>query len=286
MTGDEGELLVVATPIGNLGDVTARALETLAGVDAVLAEDTRRTRRLLTHFGIHRPLLTLNEHNEHRQSPALIARLRAGQRLALVSDAGTPLLSDPGFHLVRAAARAGLRVTPVPGPSAVLAALSVAGLPTDRFVFEGFLPAARAERRRRLEALAGETRTLVLFEAPHRIADSLADMAERLGVERRACLARELTKRHETLLRAPLGELAREVAADERQRLGESVVVVEGAAPAAGAGQAESAELARVLAVLRAELPLKQAVSLASRLTGVARNRVYRLALENDAGGA
>jgi len=210
----QGRLQVVATPIGNLADLSERAREALAGADVIAAEDTRHTAALLKASGIARPMISLHEHNEAHRVPALLARLAAGERVALVSDAGTPLLSDPGFELVRRAAAAGFEVSTVPGPSAITAALAVAGLPTDRFCFEGFLPARERERRGALGALAQEPRTLVFFEAPHRIAATLADMAAVLGPERAAVVARELTKAHETVYRGSLRELAARAAAE------------------------------------------------------------------------
>ena len=209
-----GTLYVVATPIGNLGDIGGRALEVLGRVDAVCAEDTRHTRQLLGHFGLERPLLALHEHNEDAIAARVVARLQAGESLALVSDAGTPLVSDPGFRLVRAARAAGIRVSPVPGASALVAALSVAGLPSDRFVFEGFLPAKAAARRERLQALAAEPRTLLFYESSHRIAGTLADAVDAFGGDRAAVLARELTKLFETVLDGSLAELRARVDAD------------------------------------------------------------------------
>lgn len=277
-----GVLFVVATPIGNLGDMSTRARETLAHVDAVLAEDTRRSAQLLAHFGIQGSLISLHEHNERERLPVVLARLAAGEQLALVSDAGTPLLSDPGFHLVRAAREAGYRVTPIPGPSSLVAALSVAGIPSDRFVFEGFLPSKRGERRKRLAALAGETRTLIVFEAAHRIGGSLIDMAEVFGPQRRICLARELTKLHETILFGTLADIAERVAIDADQQRGELVVVLQGAVQRSQS--AEHVELEHLLDCLLAELPVKQAASLAARITGLPRNRIYRLALSRRPG--
>jgi 16S rRNA (cytidine1402-2'-O)-methyltransferase len=275
---EKGILYVVATPIGNLGDLSARALEILAGVDCVAAEDTRHSGKLLNACGINTPLLSLHEHNERDVVPRLLERLRAGQAVALVSDAGTPLISDPGYHLVKAAHEADIRVVPIPGPSALLAALSAAGLPTDHFVFEGFLPAKTSARQQRLQALARESRTLVFYESPHRLLDCLRDMVDTLGPDRPACLARELTKLHETILPLSLGELAKRVASDTDQQRGESVLVVAGAAPVEMAD--ETVEQTRVLTVLLEELPLKQAAELAARLTGGRRNELYRMALD------
>lgn len=271
-----GTLYVVATPIGNLGDMTPRAVEVLRAVDRIAAEDTRHSRTLLQHFGIRTPMLALHEHNERQQGPKLLAALQSGESIALISDAGTPLLSDPGYHLVRGARQVGIPVVPIPGASALLAALSVAGLPTDRFVFEGFLPAKAAARRSRLQELANETRTLVFFESSHRIESSLAAMVEVLGGEREAVLARELTKTFETVHAATLARLAAAVAADANQRKGEFVVLVRGSNEAV----TEDGDGDRVLAILLEELPVKQAAGLAARITGTARNRLYQRALE------
>jgi len=208
VVANAGRLAVISTPIGNLGDLSPRARDELAAAELVAAEDTRRTGQLLTTLGLSRPLVSLHEHNETERIDELLQRLRAGARIALVSDAGTPLLSDPGFELVRRVAQEGLTVVAVPGPSAITAALSIAGLPTERFSFEGFLPARLAERRARLAELAIETRTLVFFEAPHRIAESLEDMSAAFGAERRAAVARELTKLFEEVRRGSLAELA------------------------------------------------------------------------------
>lgn len=267
-----GTLFVVATPIGNLGDLSPRAQETLREVAAVCAEDTRHTRRLLAHFGIEAGLVALHEHNEQAQAARLVERLQAGESLALVSDAGTPLVSDPGFRLVRAAREAGLRVSPVPGPSALIAALSVAGLPSDRFTFEGFLPAKPAARRDRLQRLAGEARTLLFYESSHRIADALGDMAAVFGEARRAVLARELTKLFETVLDGSLAELHARVLADADQRKGEFVLVVEGAGDDAGAALAEGR---RVYSLLNAHLPPSAAAKLAAEITGAPRKALY-----------
>ncbi len=267
-----GTLYVVATPIGNLADLSPRAQEVLRAADAVCAEDTRHTRQLLSHFGIERPLLALHEHNEEAMAQRVVARLEAGETLALVSDAGTPLVSDPGFRAVRAARAAGIRVSPVPGPSAIIAALSVAGLPSDRFAFEGFLPARPAARRERLRALAGEPRTLVFYEASHRIAESLADLGEAFGGQRPAVLARELTKLFETVLDGTLDALLARVEADADQRKGEFVVVVQGAGEDAAAKIAEGR---RVYALLAPHLPPSTAARLAAEITGAPRKALY-----------
>jgi len=267
-----GTLHVVATPIGNLGDLSPRALETLKRVDAICAEDTRHTRQLLAHFGLERPLLALHEHNEGDAAAPLVARLLAGDSLALVSDAGTPLVSDPGFRLVRAARAAGVRVSPVPGPSALVAALSAAGLPSDRFVFEGFLPAKAKARREHLQALAAEPRTLIFYESSHRIEETLADMAMAFGDERPAVVARELTKLFETVLDGGLAELARRVREDPNQRKGEFVVLVQGAPEAADAKVAEGR---RLYARLCEHLPPSTAAKLAADLSGAPRKALY-----------
>ena len=259
-----GVLHVVATPIGNLGDLSPRAQDVLRSVDAICAEDTRHTRQLLGHFGIDRPLVALHEHNEDGLATRLVERLRAGDSLALVSDAGTPLVSDPGFRLVRAARAAGLRVSPVPGPSALIAGLSVAGLPSDRFVFEGFLPAKAGARRERLQALAAEPRTLLFYESSHRIEEMLADAVQAFGGERPAVVARELTKLFETVLDGPLETLAARVAADADQRRGEFVVLVEGAGEDADARLAEGR---RVYALLSREMKPSLAAKLAADIT-------------------
>jgi 16S rRNA (cytidine1402-2'-O)-methyltransferase len=265
-------LFVVATPIGNLGDLTPRALETLRTVAAVCAEDTRRTRQLLAHFGLDRPLLALHEHNEAQLADTLVARLLSGDSLALVSDAGTPLVSDPGFRLVRAARAAGVRVSPLPGPCAFVAALSVAGLPSDRFVFEGFLPAKASARRERLAQLAAEPRTLVFYESAHRIEDALADLVGAFGDVRPAVLARELTKLFETVLDGTLAELRARVAADADQRKGEFVLLVQGAGEE---GDARVAEGRRLYAKLVEHLPPSTAAKLAAELSGAPRKALY-----------
>ena len=267
-----GCLFVVATPIGNLGDLSPRALDTLKTVSAICAEDTRHTRQLLAHFGVERPLLALHEHNEDEIAERLVVRLLAGESLALVSDAGTPLVSDPGFRLVRAARAAGIKVSPLPGPSALIAALSVAGLPSDRFVFEGFLPAKAAARRERLSALAAETRTLVFYESAHRIEETLAAAAAAFGAQRLATIARELTKLFETVLDGTLEDLGARVAADANQRKGEFVLLVQGAGEDA---DAKIAEGRRLYAKLSEHLPPSTAAKLAAELSGAPRKALY-----------
>lgn len=275
MSVTEGTLYVVATPIGNLEDMSPRACRVLAEADLIAAEDTRHSGRLLQHFDIRTPTVSLHEHNESARVPALLAKLQAGETLALISDAGTPLVSDPGFVLIRAAREAGIRVSPVPGPSALIAALSVAGLASDRFAFEGFLPAKAVARRKRLEALAGETRTLVFYESTHRLAAALDDFRAALGDQRRAVIARELTKLHETVYTGNLLELSRWAADSPEAGKGEAVLLVEGA-PDSGI---EDQEVDRMLDVLLAELPVKQAAAIAAKLTGVKKNTLYQRAL-------
>ncbi|MDI9730314.1 16S rRNA (cytidine(1402)-2'-O)-methyltransferase [Stutzerimonas stutzeri] len=274
-----GTLYVVATPIGNLEDISARALRVLREVALIAAEDTRHSSRLLAHFGIQTPLAACHEHNERNEGGRFIARLQAGDDVALISDAGTPLISDPGYHLVRQARAAGVVVVPVPGACALIAALSAAGLPSDRFIFEGFLPAKAAARRSRLEALKAEPRTLIFYEAPHRILESLGDFEDLFGGERMAVLGRELTKTFETLKGLPLGALRAWVEADSNQQRGECVLLVEGWEAPQGES-AVSAEALRVLDLLLAEMPLKRAAAVAADITGVRKNLLYQAALE------
>jgi len=268
-----GCLWVVATPIGHRDDLSARAIETLRAVALIAAEDTRHSRPLLLHHGIATPLVALHDYNEREVVDALVARLQGGESVALISDAGTPLISDPGFRLVRAARAAGIRCAPIPGACAAIAALSVAGLPSDRFVFEGFLPAKAAARRSRLRELAGEPRTIIFYESSHRVAESLADMRDVFGAEREAVLARELTKMFETVLGEPLAALAARVAADPDQQRGEHVILV------AGRGEEADAKLAegkRIFAILREELPPAKAAKLAAAISGAPRKLLYQ----------
>jgi 16S rRNA (cytidine1402-2'-O)-methyltransferase len=274
---DPGRLYIVATPIGNLDDITLRALSVLAEVDLIAAEDTRHTRLLLARHGIDRPLAAVHEHNEEQQAPRLVERMEQGESIALVSDAGTPLLSDPGYRLVRLAAEKGIEVVAIPGASAVTAALSVCGLPTDRFVFEGFLPARRAARMKRLSGLRGEPRTMVFFESSHRIEDCLADLQEVLGPGRPAAVCRELTKRFETVLRGSLSDLSSRVQGDPNQRKGEFVVVVGGAA---AGGDADFAAALALATELLDPIGASQAARIAAKLHGVARRELYN-ALES-----
>ncbi len=273
-----GVLYVVATPIGNLQDLSPRALQVLRDVALIAAEDTRHSKKLLTHFGIATPLLSLHEHNERDVTGSILHKLNSGLDIALVSDAGTPLISDPGFHLVRAARQAGIRVAPVPGPAALVAALSVAGLPTDHFCFEGFLSSRQAARRQRLQALADHRATLVFYESSHRILASVADMADIFGHDREATLARELTKTFETILSGSLASLLAQLQADSQQQRGEFVVMVHGATPREDAVVDAAAE--HVLSVLLSELPLKQAAALAAKITGLSKNVLYERGLQ------
>lgn len=277
MSNGPGALFVVATPIGNLADIGQRAVEVLRSVDAILAEDTRHSRPLLQHIGVERPLVSLHQFNERGMTGRLVQRLLAGESLALISDAGTPLISDPGFPLVAACRAQGIAAVPVPGPSALTAALSVSGLPTDRFRFEGFPPRKPAARLARFQALAAAIETLVFYESSHRIVASLEAMAVAFGVSRAAVVLRELTKLHETVLAGSLADLVARVAGDSDQRRGEFVVVVMGAEPAADGAENDEAE--RVLRILLDDLPVRQAAALAARITGQPRNAMYRRAL-------
>ena len=278
-----GSLYVVATPIGNLDDISARALKILREAALIAAEDTRHSVRLLQHFGITTPLAACHEHNERDEGSRFITRLLAGDNVALISDAGTPLISDPGYHLVRQARAAGIKVVPVPGACALIAALSAAGLPSDRFIFEGFLPAKAVGRRARLESIKEEPRTLIFYEAPHRILECLQDMELVFGPERPALLARELTKTFETLKGLPLAELREFVESDSNQQRGECVVLVAGwTAPESE--DAVSSEAMRVLNLLLEEMPLKRAAALAAQITGERKNVLYQIALEKQKG--
>lgn len=278
MKGRAGTLYVVATPIGNLGDFTARAREVLANVGVIAAEDTRRTGQLLRSLGIAVPLVSLHEHNEAARSQALIERLEAGESIALVSDAGTPLISDPGFDLVAAARERGIRVSAIPGPSAVIAALSVAGLPTDRFAFEGFLPAKASARRAQLETLRHEPRTMVFYEAPHRIAEVLRDMREAFGAQRRAVVCRELTKHFETTYGGTLDALVQQSERDPDMARGEIVIVVAGDKSEQPSRHALDAE--QLWRALLEELTPSQAAKIAARLTGEKRSELYERAMK------
>lgn len=272
----KSSLYVVATPIGNLEDMTARAIRVLAQADLIAAEDTRHSAKLLHHFNITTKMASVHDHNERSQVPHLIELLKQGKSIALISDAGTPLLSDPGFNLVRAARAEGVDVVPVPGACAAIAALCAAGLPSDRFVFEGFPPSRQVARRAHFHQLAREPRTLVFYESTHRIVEALADMAHEFGDEREAVVARELTKKFEHFRVGGLGELAAWIALATEQQQGEFVVLVRGAKTPSGELDADAE---RVLDVLLVELPLKQAASLAAKITGASKNGLYQHAL-------
>ncbi len=282
MQVQSGILYVVATPIGNLGDLSARARQVLAEVVAIAAEDTRTTRQLLSHLGIATELIAYHEHNESEMTPRLLARLAAGEHLALVSEAGTPLISDPGYQLVATARARSIRVVPIPGPNAAICALSAAGLPSDRFLFLGFPPRTQSRRRAWLEAVAAEPGTLILYESPQRVLETLADLQAVFGAGRRLVIARELTKRFETFLCGSVGELSACLQADADQRRGELVILIEGCPPSEP--KAVSGEVLRTLRILAETLPLAQAAALTARLTGVHKSELYRLGLERGLG--
>ena len=276
-----GTLYVVATPIGNLSDLSPRAADTLKTCDLIAAEDTRHTGILLKHFQIGTPQLSLHEHNESARAAEIIARLREGKSIALVSDAGTPAISDPGFELVRAVAATGMNVVAIPGPCAAIAALSIGALPTDRFCFEGFLPTRGAARLTRLKSLATEPRTLVIYESPHRVRETLEDCVTAFGETRAATVVREATKLHETTYRGSLRELLDKSSTDADFSRGEIVLIVGGASQVeSGEGDLEAkSRLDKVLIALLAELPLKQAARLAAQITGARDNETYKRAL-------
>jgi 16S rRNA (cytidine1402-2'-O)-methyltransferase len=273
---DKGVLYIVAMPIGNRADITERAKEVLASVDCIAVEDTRHSRPLLQSLGITTPLMALHEHNESQLVSRLVEQLEDGRSLALISDAGTPLISDPGFPLVRACQQAGVRVCPIPGPSAVICALSAAGLPTDRFLFEGFPARTSSARCDQFSRLKNESMTLIFYESSHRIAESLADMARVFGGDRHVVIARELTKLHETILSHSLDELCQILEEDANQRRGEFVVLI------AGASRNEDEidpEAQRIIEILLEEMPTKKAAAIAAKITGIKKNRLYQLAL-------
>ena len=272
------ELYVVATPIGNLQDISQRAIEVLRDVDLIAAEDTRHSKRLLSHLGITTRLTSYHEHNEDAKTGQLIEQLKQGVKVALISDAGTPLISDPGFHLVRSAHQESIRVTPVPGASALVAALSASGIASDRFVFEGFLPSKQGARLARLEKLADESRTLIFYESSHRIVASVADFGQAWGGDRQLCIARELTKKFETIHSAPIAEALEWLQSDSDQQRGEFVLIAAGNTALQREEVQTSVE--QVLETLLAELPLKQAVQLAAQITGHKKNELYQQALE------
>ena len=277
----QGKLYIVPTPIGNLGDITQRALDVLQSVDLIAAEDTRHTGLLLQHFAITARLFALHDHNEQQKAQTLLAKLQDGLNIALVSDAGTPLINDPGYHLVRTCREAGVQVVPLPGPCAAIAALSAAGLPSDRFCYEGFLPAKSKGRRDTLRALEQEPRTLIFYESTHRLLESLEDICSELGESRYVVLAREITKTWESIHGAPVAELVAWIEEDENRRKGEMVLIVEGHH---ADEEALPAEALRTLALLQKELPLKKAAALTAEIHGVKKNALYKYALEQQEG--
>ncbi|MBL1376755.1 16S rRNA (cytidine(1402)-2'-O)-methyltransferase [Zobellella iuensis] len=273
-------LYIVPTPIGNLNDISQRALETLQQVDFIACEDTRHTAKLLSHYQISTPTWALHDHNEQYKSEQLVTRLLAGQAIALVSDAGTPLISDPGYHLVNSCRDAGIQVIALPGPCAAITALSAAGLPTDRFAFEGFLPAKDKARLDKLESLKDEARTLVFYESPRRLLDSVRALVEVMGEERRLVVARELTKTFESIHSLPAAEMLEWLMGDDNRSRGEIVLMVAGHRPDADELPAEAL---RTLGLLRAELPLKKAAALTAEIHGVKKNALYKYGLEHTA---
>lgn len=272
-----GTLYIVATPIGNLADMVPRAVETLQTVAVIAAEDTRHSSHLLSHFDIRTPTVAYHDHSDQQRTSTLLQRLENGESVALISDAGTPLISDPGYRLVREARTRGIRVVPIPGACAMVAALCAAGLPSDRFAFEGFLPAKSQARQKALAALQGEPRTLIFYEAPHRVLECVEDIARVMGPDREVVLARELTKTFETIKSAGAAELAAWIAADSNQCRGEIVLVVQGA-PERASDEIDE-ESVRVMRILLEELPVKQAAALGARLTGQRKNNLYQWAL-------
>ncbi len=275
-----GILYVVATPIGNLADMVPRAIETLQTVAIIAAEDTRHSARLLAHFDIKTPAVAYHDHSNEQRTAQLLARLSGGESVALISDAGTPLVSDPGYRLVRSAREAGIQVVPIPGACAMVAALSAAGLPSDRFAFEGFLPAKEVARRTQLQALENDSRTLVFYEAPHRILETLQDMLAIFGAEREVVVAREITKTFETIKGGKLAEIAAWVAADSNQQRGEIVLLVRGTTRV-DTGEI-TPEQERIMRVLLEELPVKQAAAIGAKLTGLKKNFLYQWVLDDE----
>lgn len=284
MNKNVGTLYVVATPIGHLADISLRAIEILKKVNWIAAEDTRHSAFLLNHYAITTPTLSLHEHNEHMRSEMLLTKLQAGDLVALISDAGTPLISDPGYFLVRAARLAGIRVVPIPGACALIAALCASGLATDQFIFMGFLPAKTMQRKKILAELKDETKTLIFYEAPHRILATLKDCATIFGEDRFAVIARELTKMHETISQGSLSELMDFVGQDDNQQRGEQVLLIAGQTKKSIATDQEEISTIKLLTILLAELPLKQAVALAVKISGGHKNAIYQQALKLSRG--
>ena len=272
-----GQLYIVATPIGNLSDLSPRAVETLQQVDVIAAEDTRHSKHLLQHYAVATKTISLHEHNEQQRSELLLQQLLTGESIALISDAGTPLISDPGYRLVSLVKQHGIKVVPIPGSCALIAAMSASGLASDRFAFEGFLPSKATARRQLLETLKHDERTLIFYESPRRLADSLADCEAIFGADRAACLARELTKLHETIETRTLASLREWVREDENQQRGECVLLIEGASNKVSK---DELEMSRLLELLLPELPVKKAAAIASAITGGSKNEAYQLALK------
>lgn len=278
MSDHSGVLYIVATPLGNLGDMSQRAIDTLQRVDLIAAEDTRHSKKLLVHFGIDKPMIAFHEHNERDRSSEILTQLQAGRQIALISDAGTPLISDPGYHLIRQLHDAGIRVVPIPGPSAVVTALCAAGLPTDRFIFEGFLPSKAVAREKYLSELARETRTLVFYESPHRLLETLRAMLQSFGPGRRMALARELTKTFETIRQDSIANIVSWVEANPEQQKGESVLIVEGAAQQPSDRYEVDSD--KLLLTLLTCMSVKDAAHHAAQLTGQSKNELYQRALQ------
>ncbi|MBY8056166.1 16S rRNA (cytidine(1402)-2'-O)-methyltransferase [Vibrio fluvialis] len=272
-------LYIVPTPIGNLGDITQRALDVLSSVDVIAAEDTRHSGKLLAHFNIQTKTFALHDHNEQQKAQVLVEKLLAGQSIALVSDAGTPLISDPGYHLVTQCRQAGVKVVPLPGACAVITALSASGLPSDRFSFEGFLPAKSKGRKDKFMEIAKAERTCIFYESPHRITESLQDMLDVLGPEREVVLARELTKTFETIQGMPLGELIEWIEADDNRKRGEMVLLIHGYRDSAEDVLPE--EALRTLGILTKELPLKKAAAMTAEIYNLKKNALYKWGLDN-----
>ncbi|MBD1555437.1 16S rRNA (cytidine(1402)-2'-O)-methyltransferase [Vibrio sp. S9_S30] len=272
-------LYIVPTPIGNLGDITQRAIEVLSSVDLIAAEDTRHTGRLLSHFNISTKTFALHDHNEQQKAQVLVDRLQQGLSIALVSDAGTPLISDPGYHLVNQCRQAGVKVVPLPGACAVVTALSAAGLPSDRFSFEGFLPPKSKGRKDKFLEIAKVERTCIFYESPHRIMDSLKDMLEILGADREVVLARELTKTYETIQGMPLGDLISWIEEDDNRKKGEMVLLIHGYREQVT--EAIPEEVTRTLSILTKELPLKKAAAMTAEIYNLKKNALYKWGLEH-----
>lgn len=275
-------LYIVPTPIGNLDDITLRALQILKQVDLIAAEDTRRTGLLLQHFAINTRMISLHDHNEQQKTDQLIPQLKQGLSIALVSDAGTPLINDPGYHLVKSCRQAGILVVPLPGPCAAITALSAAGIASDRFCYEGFLPAKRKSRQEVLQALTEESRTLIFYESPHRLLDTLADMVAIWGAERYVVLARELTKTWESIHGLPVGELLDWVKVDENRSRGEMVLVVQGYRIPQEGEVVISSEVKKTLALLQQSLPLKKAAAITAEIYRLKKNALYKYSLEQQ----